>query len=65
LPRWPRREESVVVLVAAVVVTVAVTLPLVEDELNATVVGESVQVGASTAPVGDAVSAQFNVAVPV
>jgi hypothetical protein len=53
------------VLVAAVVEMVAVTLPLVEDELSATVVGESAQVGTSTAPVGDAVSAQFTVAVPV
>ena len=54
----------VVVVTGAVVVTVAVTVPLVAEELNATVVGDSAQVGKSTAPVGDAVSAQVSVAVP-
>jgi hypothetical protein len=55
----------VVVEVGAVVVTVAVTVPLVAEELNATVVGESAQAGKSTAPEGDAVSLQASVAVPV
>ena len=64
LPRPLDREKSVVVLVGAVVVIVAVTLPLGVDELNATVVGDSAQVGTSTALVGDVVSAQFSVAVP-
>jgi hypothetical protein len=54
----------VVAVVGAVVVTVAVTVPLVAEELNATVVGESAQVGKSTAPDGDVVSAQVSVAVP-
>jgi hypothetical protein len=52
-------------VVAAVVATVAVTVPLVEVELKATVVGDSEQVGASTAPEGELVSAQVSEAVPV
>jgi hypothetical protein len=54
----------VVVVVAAVEVMVAVTVPLVELELNATVDGESAQLGTSTAPEGDVVSAQVSEAVP-
>jgi len=51
--------------VAAVVVTVAETVPVVEVELNETVVGESEQLGTSTAPEGELVSAQVRDAVPV
>jgi hypothetical protein len=64
LPRGAWREKSVVA-VAAVVVIFAVTLPLVADELNATVAGDRAHVGTSTALLGlDVVSAQFSVAVP-
>ena len=51
--------------VAAVVVIVAVTVPLVDVELKATVVGDKVQAGKSTAPDGEDVRAQVSVAVPV
>jgi hypothetical protein len=63
LPRGLGRSSWAVV--AAVVATVAVTVPLVEVELKATVVGDSEQVGASTAPEGELVSAQVSEAVPV
>jgi hypothetical protein len=43
LPRGPGRTSWLVV--AAVVVTVAVTVPLVEVELKAILVGESEQAG--------------------
>jgi hypothetical protein len=52
-------------VVAAVVATVAETVPLVDVELNETVVGESEQLGTSTAPEGELVSAQVSEAVPV
>ena len=51
-------------VVAAVVAMVAVTVPLVFVELSTTVVGEMEQVGSSTAPDGEVVSAQASVAVP-
>lgn len=51
-------------MVAAVVVIVAVEVPLVLVELNATVVGERVQLGTSAALAGDVVRAQASVAVP-
>jgi hypothetical protein len=52
------------VVVAAVVVMVAVTDPLVLVELNVTVEGASEQLGKSTAPAGEVVSAHATVAVP-
>jgi hypothetical protein len=61
----PGRASGVVVEVVAVVVIVAVTVPLVDVELKATVVGDKVQAGKSTAPDGEDVSAQVSVAVPV
>jgi FlaG/FlaF family flagellin (archaellin) len=51
-------------VVAAVVVMVAVTVPLVVVALSATVVGEMEQEGSSTAPDGEVVSAQASEAVP-
>jgi hypothetical protein len=51
-------------VVAAVVVMVAVTVPLVFVELSTTVEGEMEQVGLSTAPDGEDVSAHASVAVP-
>jgi hypothetical protein len=50
--------------VAAVEATDAVAVPLVALELNVTVEGESVQVGASVALEGLVVSEQLSVAVP-
>jgi len=52
-------------VVAAVVVIVAVTLPVVVVELNVAVEGEREQLGWSTAPEGLEVSEQLSVAVPV
>ena len=43
---------------------VAVDVPLDEVDVNETEVGESVQVGRSTAVVGEVVSAQESAAVP-
>ena len=51
-------------VVAAVVVMVAVTVPLVFVVLSNTVEGEMEQVGWSTAPDGEDVSAHASVAVP-
>jgi hypothetical protein len=62
---FPGRARGVVVEVAAVVVIVAVTVPLVDVELKATVVGDKAQAGKSTAPDGEDVNAQVSVAVPV
>jgi hypothetical protein len=52
------------VVVAAVDAMVAVDVPLDDVDVNDTVVGESEQVGRSTALVGEVVSAQDRVAVP-
>jgi hypothetical protein len=52
-------------VVAAVVATVAITVPLVLVELNATVVGDREHVGKSTAPEGELVSTHVSDAVPV
>ena len=59
--RAGRRGETswLVVAVGAVVVMVAVTVPLGLEELNVTVAGESVQAGTSTAPEGLLVRAQL------
>jgi len=61
---WLERGRINCVVVAAVVVMVAVTVPLVFVELSTTVEGDREQVGLSTAPDGEDVSAQVSDAVP-
>jgi len=61
---WLERGRINCVVVAAVVVMVAVTVPLVFVELSTTVEGEMEQAGRSAAPDGEDVSAQASVAVP-